>query len=800
MGIIMVSVFKPNLARCPPFLGLRLWRTNLIDQKIDRDIKTRRAIPMDIRTNTFCASGFHLPNGSYVTFGGNDAVTTNGQTGSLLNPDRTGSWDQVLQDFDGRKSIRILNPCKISDNLDSGNCAWFDEPDQLSMKKLRWYPGAEATGEGRIVIIGGMITGGYINRVLNDGPATARGAESTYEYYPAIDGDLKVLNFVVKTSGLNLYPHTFLMPSGRMLLQANLSTSMSFTSLLVLGLTTITTIALWDHVNNQEFPLPDMPNGVVRVYPASGATAMLPLTPANNWTPTILFCGGSAIADADWGGSGGPRDGFEIWNFPASKDCQRLIPEPLDSSQPHYEQDDDMLEPRALSQFIILPNGKLLLINGGQKGTGGYSSKNETPFGFSFAAEPVLTPAIYDPNAPKGSRWSNQGLLPSIIPRLYHSTAMLLPDGSVMVAGSNPNADVNTTTVFPTEYRADIFYPPYFSAPVRPKPQNLPKTLSYGGPYFDILIGSDSFTGDANNAADSTVVNLLRGGFTTHAMNMGQRFMQLNNTYTVNRNGSITLHVSQPPPNPNILQPGPAFLYVCIDGIPSTGKLVIVGNGAIGPQPTAPVSQLPPSAHSSGSGPDIDNGPSPTAPKDSKQTPLIVGIASAAFVLVCLGVVVFLIHRKRRSAVALSEKRPYSFRGMAPTDFEATLYPRGSNVTEFIPLHKSGNSNDFSTDLFLSQLPYKDDAGSSHSRLSPYFNAFDPYLGYTSAVQPEDSMTNVNVGSSVGTDFRGESPFSGQPLRPGSYIELPSPPLRQTPSPHPPSRESSPRPVPRIHG
>ena len=758
---------------------------------------------MDIRTNSFCASGFHLPNGSYVTFGGNDAVTTGGVAGSQKNPDgATGAWDSLFQDFDGRRSIRILNPCKISDNLVSGNCAWFDQPDQLSMKKQRWYSGAEATAEGRIVIIGGMVTGGYINRfVPNVDPATERGAaEPTYEYFPAMDGDPKVLDFVVKTSGLNTYPHTFLMPSGRMLLQANLSTGRLFVTLFILELTTITTIALWDHVNNQEFPLPDMPNGVIRVYPASGATAMLPLTPANNWTPTILFCGGSAMADADWGSYGGPRTGFETWNFPASKDCQRLTPEPLDGSQPHYEPDDDMLEPRTLSQFIILPNGKLLLINGGLNGTGGYLGTG-TPYGMSLAAGPVLTPVIYDPNAPKGSRWSNQGLSPSNIPRLYHSTAMLLPDGSVMVAGSNPNADVNLTAFFPTEYRSDIFYPPYFSAAVRPKPQNLPQTLSYGGPYFDILIGNDSFTGDANNAADATVVNLVRGGFTTHAMNMGQRFMQLNNTYTVNQNGSITLHVSQPPPNPNILQPGPALLFVCINGIPSTGKFVIVGNGIIGSQPTAAVSQLPPNSHSSGSapGPGTTDGPVTTGQKDSKRTPLIAGIVSAAFVLVSIGVVIgiFLIRRRRRPAVALPEKPPFVFQDSTPTDV-APPYPGGRQSDAFSLLHNrgfSGDSNDamdIPTNLLPPQLPYRDDTGSRPP------SAFDPYLGYNDVVQPADSMTNVHVGFSVGTGSGTESPISGPPR--GSYIELPSTPLRQTarqtPSPHPPSREGSPQPVP----
>lgn len=192
-----------------------------------RDVKTRKAVVMDIKTNSFCATGMHLPNGSYVTFGGNDAVTLDGKAGSQKNPDGTGAWDSIYQDFDGRRAIRILNPCKITDNLRWGACAWYDEPTILSMKKERWYAAAEATGEGEVVIIGGFIRGGFVNRwVPNVDPVTERGqAEPTYEYYPPRSGDLQQFNFLVQTSGLNAYAHTFLMPSGKMLVQANLSTS-----------------------------------------------------------------------------------------------------------------------------------------------------------------------------------------------------------------------------------------------------------------------------------------------------------------------------------------------------------------------------------------------------------------------------------------------------------------------------------------------------------------------------------------------------------------------------------------------
>jgi len=389
-------------------------------------------------------------------------------------------------------------------------------------------------------------------------------------------------------------------------------------------------------VNNVDTPLPDMPNGVIRVYPASAATVMLPLTPANKWTPTLLFCGGSAMPDNDWGTYSGPN--ADTWTVTASNDCHRLTPEPSDGSQPAYIQDDDMLEPRTMSQFIFLPTGKLLLLNGGQKGTAGYALGTpntpdaQMPFGRSLATDPVLRPVIYDPDAPKGSRWTTQGLSASKIARLYHSTAMLLPDGSVIVAGSNPNPDVNTSTYYNTEYRADIFFPPYFSYGDRPSPQNLPQTLSYGGSSFDVLIPSwpisSLYTSDF---ADAIIVTLVRGGFTTHAMNMGQRFMQLNNTYTVNKNGSITLHVAQLPPNPNLFQPGPALLYVCIGDIPSIGKLVIVGNGLIGPQPTASTTQLPASRFDE----TVTGGSIATASAgvSSNKNSLIGSIAGAAVLL-----------------------------------------------------------------------------------------------------------------------------------------------------------------------
>ncbi|KAJ7667906.1 glyoxal oxidase [Mycena polygramma] len=658
------------------------------------DFNTHDVTVMDIKTNTFCSSGLHTPNGSFVTFGGNGAAGPGGNMGSVPYPGgASASWDATYQDFDGGKSIRVLTPCASSEDFSSPQCQWFDDPSTLSMQRQRWYSTAEALGNGTIAIIGGFLNGGYILRnVPNNNPND--GAELSYEFYPSNGQTPQALNFLFKTSGLNAYPLSFLMSSGKMFMQANLST------------------IIWNYEDNTEFDLPDMPNGVVRVYPASGATTMLPMTPANNYSQTIIFCGGSDMPEPAWGNFSYPY--INTWDYPASKDCQRITPEPADGSPAAYIQDDDMPQGRTMSQFIILPDGKLFLVNGGLNGTAGFGAKNlltpvdQMPFAQSFASGPVGTPAIYDPNAPAGSRWSSAGLSTSSIARLYHSSAILLPDASVLIAGSNPNLDVNVSSSvpFPTQYIAEKFYPPYFSASVRPAPAGVPSKLTYGGDPFDITVPASSYSGSSNDAANKTIVSVVRGGWTTHGMNMGQRYMQLNNTYTVNKDGSIVLHVSQMHPNPNLFQPGPALLFVVIDGIPSNGTHVLIGSGNIEAQPTADASVLPQSvlqSDASGSANPSSTSGGPTASSGTSHVALYAGIAGgvAVVALLALGMGICLSRRRRariRAGIAASKaaaaSQPYQKVG-SMNDSQVSLNEHqdtwNSPAPGFAPYHDGDN-------------------------------------------------------------------------------------------------------------
>ena len=715
------------------------------------DITSRTATTMGVSTNVFCASGMHLPNGSFATFGGNGAVDLKGGIGDVTPPDNpyTATFDTNLGDYDGTTSIRILKPCGSSDDFSSPECQWFDNASLLHMQKPRWYSAAEPLGDGTVVLIGGFTNGGYVNRNYpNVDPVNEGGAaQPSYEFFPPNGQEAQVMNFMVKTSGLNAYAHSYLMPSGKMFVQANYSTSECSLVQAVTFCSSACFAALWDPLTNQETDLPDMPDQIIRVYPASGATAMLPLTPENNWIPTMIFCGGSNMTDFQWGNYSWPFE--DTWNVPASEKCHTITPEPADNSNVEYVEDDDMPIGRTMGQFIALPDLTMLVLNGGANGTAGFSDRTlntvDMPFGQSLASAPVGKPAVYNPRAPKGQRWSDAGFDTSNIARLYHSTAILLPDASVIIAGSNPNIATNTSAMFPTEYRAEIFYPSYFSAPSRPTFTGAPSTLSYGGDAFDLTVPASAYSGSANDAADNTSVVLIRGGWTTHGMNMGQRAMQLNNTYTVNSDGSITLHVAQLPPNPNLFQPGPALLFVTMSGIPSNASWVIIGSGRVEQQPTQDATVLPASVRlagasgsgssnsnsnsgSSNGGPDSDG--SNGGGSSSHTGAIIGGIVAAVAVVGVLGAIIGICTaRRRRAAAGQASAYPMSTvpgGAVGASGGGGNAGFRGSDSSAFMPLAQGNESatwgpNASTANLNAPHTPYFDDPRNQSGEFDPYY-------------------------------------------------------------------------------
>lgn len=190
------------------------------------DIASRSATVVEVNSNPFCSSGMHMPNGSFITFGGNGAIGPGGNIGDTGG----GSYDTVYGDLAGQTGIRVMNPvgCSGSDAATKPECQWYDNPNATHLEVMRWYSTAEPLGDGSVAVIGGFSNGGYINRNYPDTPdPTFQGGASqpSYEFWPSKGGTPPVMPFLVQAGGLNAYAHTFLLASGKMVLQANVSTS-----------------------------------------------------------------------------------------------------------------------------------------------------------------------------------------------------------------------------------------------------------------------------------------------------------------------------------------------------------------------------------------------------------------------------------------------------------------------------------------------------------------------------------------------------------------------------------------------
>src|SRR5262249_10333236 len=125
--------------------------------------------------------------------------------------------------------------------------------------------------------------------------------------------------------------------------------------------------------------------------------------------------------------------------------------------------------------------------------------------------------------------------------REYHSTAMLLPDGRVLVAGSGHNF-ANSYA----DYSAEIYSPAYLFKGARPTITSSPGTLAYGSSFF---VGTP-------DGASIASVSLIRNGAVTHSFNTDQQFIPLSFTQTA---GGLTV---QAPPDANTAPPGYYMLYV----------------------------------------------------------------------------------------------------------------------------------------------------------------------------------------------------------------------------------------------
>lgn len=444
-----------------------------------------------------------------------------------VNPDgvlvQTGGYGE------GIRKVRIFSP---HDDDDRNSSDWTELDEKLWDR--RWYSTNQALPDGRVIVVGGRLA-------------------FSYEFFPKNSASesyskLYYLSFLKETTDPyeenNLYPFLHLLPDGNLFIFANRRS------------------ILLDYRSNavvREFPV--IPGDYKRNYPSTGSSVLLPLRLDWRRKGTVLpeaevmICGGS------------PAAAFNMSNrarvfLSASKTCGRLR---VTDPEPEWVM-EDMPMPRVMSDMLLLPTGDVIIINGASNGTAGWED----------AVNPVLNPILYRTYEPDPAR-RFVVLNPSTIPRMYHSASALLPDGRILVGGSNPHKVYDFKAYpYPTELSLEAFHPYYLDPQFLPL---RPSILTVGSKETIVSyrqIFSVIFVLALHRPQLGIQVVLMTPSFSTHSLAMSQRLLVLEvaslaqlSTFAY----KITVHA---PPTATVAPPGYYMLFIVHAGIPSQAVWVKV--------------------------------------------------------------------------------------------------------------------------------------------------------------------------------------------------------------------------------
>lgn len=212
---------------------------------------------------------------------------------------------------------------------------------------------------------------------------------------------------------------------------------------------------------------------------------------------------------------------------------------------------------------------------------------------------------------------------------MYHSTATVVPDGSILIGTSDSNnasrsygnmvpnillqRDQTPTPISwltprshlstgmgvarntiaslrsETVCRMEFLSPPYMFQD-RPTFKGLPALVDYGKTFtLDINLPTSATGATGLRVFPCSLmywcsfvlaVALMDFGFATHTVHMDQKYVELRSSLSRDKK-SIRITA---PANPRLFSPGPGFIFIITDkGVPSVAKRLIIGKGASPP-------------------------------------------------------------------------------------------------------------------------------------------------------------------------------------------------------------------------
>ena len=332
-----------------------------------------------------------------------------------------------------------------------------------SMARGRWYPTLITLGDGRILTSSGLDDDGHVNATLELYTPNAAGGEWKSLQFPHLAGFL----------ALPLYAHLFELIDGRVL----------FTG------------GHMDDANAKESCLISLSEDPVDVTHIEG----LQLPFSRSQSASVML---GPAQDQRFMVMGGA---LPIGEFNANDNVDVIDFSDPSGDLPRFRPAAPMLLPRIHLNAVLLPDRTVFVTGGALQREGGPQGERRTVA--------RLESEIYDPEHDRWTLTANASIV-----RMYHSIALLLPDGRVVTASGNPDmgSHVEWGDDDNEELHLEIYSPPYMVRS-RPTISDAPQDWQYG----------QKVTVRTPNAADILWASLIRPGVTTHSFNTSQRLVDL---------------------------------------------------------------------------------------------------------------------------------------------------------------------------------------------------------------------------------------------------------------------------------
>jgi hypothetical protein len=500
----------------------------------------------------FCCHYVNLHDGRVLAVGGSE---THGLLATEFN----------VHGSSGSKTIALYDPLatgmKWSVSAQSNGTA-------NELGQGRWYPTLVTLPDGRVAVFSGRReTGSGVSY-----PPIADKVEIISQTSTSnLDWSAQDLTGSGSTKALPIYPGLHLAPNGRIYYtHTNWGQEMADPTTTSLLIPAAATAASWTDYAGSMPPHPRREEGM---------SVLLP--PAQDGR--ILIIGGSKAVDSldrgvldRTGRAPGATIGPTIFDHIAGPTAP---PEDTDPRQadvmntsaasgvPTWSSVGPMAFGRINGHCVLLPDATVLICGGHDRYKWESTGQGTTP---------SLTAEIFTPGATPGTG-TFRSVAAMVDPRMYHSIAILLPDGRVLAAGG-ANANLSEPTItYPTTPSAWVGrrYGPGMARNMKTFEFYEPPYMHKGGtrPVIDDVQRNGASTGRIDygqtftiltaQAADIDKVSFMRPGACTHHTDSEQRYVRLE--FTRGTNELTVTAVS----DPNVAPPGYYMLWI----VDTTGRV-----------------------------------------------------------------------------------------------------------------------------------------------------------------------------------------------------------------------------------